>query len=78
MLVMMGVKVEVKCSKCGNVTEIGGLGRKPLAIAVTIVYDTLRLYRSVALAAKELNCSRGYIYKTLKENGLTVKEVVKT
>ncbi len=32
--------------------------------------------RSVDLAAKELDCSRGYIYKVLKEQGTTPRDVI--
>ncbi len=63
------------CPQCGAVIEINGLGRKRLNHTVIFVYDTLKLYRTVTATAKQLNCSRGYIYKVLKENGLSVNEV---
>jgi hypothetical protein len=56
---------------------VNGFGRRPLNIVVTKVCDALRLYRSVLAAANELGCSRAYIYKVLKANGLTVAGVIK-
>lgn len=44
---------------------------------VTKVCDALRLHRSVVTAANELGCSRAYIYKVLKADGLTPAEVIK-
>ena len=41
------------------------------------VYDALRLHRSVLAAANELGCSRAYIYKVLKAEGLTPANVIK-
>ena len=41
------------------------------------VCDALRLYRSVQVAANELGCSRAYIYKVLKADGLTVQDVIR-
>jgi hypothetical protein len=69
--------MKVKCSHCGNSVTIKGIGRKPLNIAVTNVCDALQLHRSVALAANELGCSRAYIYKALKADGLTAADVIK-
>ena len=43
---------------------------------VTKVCDALRLHNSVLGAANELGCSRAYVYKVLKTNGLTAKEVL--
>jgi len=44
-------------------------GRLPLNITVNKVYDALQRHRSVTAAARELGCSRGYIYKVLRESG---------
>jgi hypothetical protein len=52
------------------------LGRKPLNWNVNKVCDTLLATHSINLAAKELNCSRGYIYQVLKQAGKTPKEVM--
>jgi hypothetical protein len=52
-------------------------GRKSLNIPVTVVCDTLRAYRSADGAAKELGCSRPYLYKILKAHGLKMREVIK-
>ncbi len=71
--------VEVICPNCGEKIKVKGTGgRKQKNIAVNIIYDTLQAYSSVAQAAGELGCSRGYIYKVIKETGMTVKEVMET
>ena len=69
--------MKVKCTHCGEMVTVNGIGRKPLNIAVKNVYDELRLHRSVITAANELECSRAYIYKVLKADGLTVQDVIK-
>jgi hypothetical protein len=56
---------------------VNGLGRKAFNIPVTNVYDALRLRRSVLAAANELGCSRAYIYKVLKVDGMTPADVIK-
>jgi len=56
---------------------VNGFGRRPLNIPVTKVYDALQLQRSVAATATELGCSRAYIYKILKDNGLKAEDVIK-
>lgn len=68
----------VQCPHCGGTVVVNGFGRRPLKIAVIKVYDALRLHRSILAAANELGCSRGYIYKALKANGLTPEEVTQT
>ena len=55
---------------------MNGFGRRPLNIVVTKVCDALRLHRSVLVAANSLGCSRAYIYKVLKANGLKLKDVI--
>ena len=67
----------VECPHCGKPVAVNGFGRRPLNIVVTKVRDALRLHRSVPVAANELGCSRAYIYKVLKANGLKLKEVIK-
>lgn len=71
------------CPKCGAEIPVAGAstgksGRKPLAIPVIFICDKLRLYRDVDAVAKELGCSRGYIYNQLKAAGLTLKEVLES
>jgi len=60
------------CPSCGKEVMVKGIGRKSLGIPVKNVYDALQTYHNVTDAAKYLGCSRGYIYKVLKENGLKV------
>jgi hypothetical protein len=67
----------IQCPHCGKSVVVNGIGRKPFNIPVNNVYDALRLHRSVPAAANELGCSRAYIYKVLKANGLTVQDVIK-
>lgn len=68
--------MKIICPNCQKVIVVKGLGRKPFAIPVIIVYDTLRLYRNVQGASEKLGCSRGYIYKVLRQNKLKPKEVI--
>ncbi len=69
--------VEVICPKCGAQIKVKGTGgRKPKNIPVIFVCDTLQATRSVTLAAEELDCSRGYIYKVLKNQGTIPKDVI--
>ncbi|MFC1924064.1 hypothetical protein ACFLXA_01685 [Chloroflexota bacterium] len=65
----------VICPKCQTQIPVHRLGRKPLNIPVKNICDTIREYRDVTRAAEKLGCSRGYIYKVLKENALTPKGV---
>ena len=67
----------VQCPHCGQPVVVNGLGRKAFNMPVTNVYDALRLRRSVLAAANELGCSRAYIYKVLKADGLTPAGVIK-
>ena len=69
--------VEVTCPKCGKKITVKGIGgRKPKDIPVIFVCDKLRVTRSVERAAEELGCSRGYIYKVLKNQGTIPKDVI--
>lgn len=68
--------MKIKCQHCGCWTETYVSGRKRLNHSVKIVYDTLNQCRTITATAKQLNCSRGYIYKVLKENNLTVIQVL--
>ena len=67
----------VKCPNCGQQIVVNGLGRKRLNIPLKNVYECLTKHCSVAGAARELNCSEGYIFAALKANGLKLKDVVK-
>jgi excisionase family DNA binding protein len=67
----------VRCTECGAVIVVNGLGRKPLNISVNIIYDALRASSTVTEAAKKLSCSRGYVYRILKEHGISPKELTK-
>lgn len=53
------------------------IGRKPLDIPVINVCDALQAYSSIAAAARELRCSRGYIYKELAKHGVTPGDVIR-
>ena len=67
----------IDCPKCGEKIVVNGLGRKPLNIPLKNVCDTLWAHGSVAGAANELGCSPGYIYKVLKDNGISLRDVFK-
>jgi len=69
--------MKVQCHHCGQIIVIQGLGRKPFDMPVTKVYDALRFCQSVPATAEKLGCSRAYIYKVLKANGLTPADVIK-
>jgi len=58
----------VRCPKCGAEFSIKGSGgRKPYNMPVKKVYDSLENTHSIAATARELGCSRAYIYGVLKE-----------
>jgi len=65
----------VLCPKCGQKITVKGLGRKPLGIPLKNVYECLRKYCDTVRAAQELGCSQGYIFKTLKANGLRLRDI---
>ena len=69
--------MKVKCLNCGELVVVNGLGRKAFNMPVTKVCDALRLHRSVLGAANALGCSRAYVYKVLKANGLTQADIIK-
>ncbi len=66
----------VQCPHCGKPVAVNSLGRRPLNIPLKNVCEALRTYRSVVAAARELNCSPGYIFNALKANGLKLREVI--
>lgn len=67
----------VQCPHCGKTVVVSGLGRKPLNIPLKNVLEALQAHHGVAAAAQQLNCSQGYIFKVLKDNGLKLRDVVK-
>jgi len=69
--------VLVQCPNCGQPIVVNGLGRKAFDIPVIKVYEFLQLLRSVQAAASELGCSRVYIYKVLKANGLSPMDIIR-
>jgi hypothetical protein len=69
--------MKVKCPKCGELMLIDGLGRRAFNIPVTEVCDALSGAKKVSVAAELLKCSRAYIYKILKANGLTAKDLIR-
>jgi hypothetical protein len=68
--------VIVECPHCGKPVVVNGFGRPQLNIPVNKVYDALHQRHSVTTAARELRCSRGYIYKILKDGGLKAEDVI--
>lgn len=69
--------MKVVCQNCGCKIIVRGLGRKAFNLPVIKVCDALRLYCNVPLVSGELECSRAYIYKVLKANGLTPAAIIK-
>ena len=69
--------MKVVCQNCGAEVIVSGLGRKAFNMPVIKVCDALVLYHSVLRAAGKLGCSRAYIYKVLKANGMTPADVIK-
>ena len=65
----------VQCPHCGKPVPVKGIGRKPLGIPVVFICDALKRHPTMKEAALELGCSRGYVYKVLKEAGLTAREL---
>jgi predicted transcriptional regulator len=65
----------IECPFCGKSVVVNGFGRPRLNIPVNKVCDALELHHSVTAAARELGCSRGYIYKVLKERNLKVESM---
>ncbi len=67
--------MKIQCPHCGKPVRFNDMGRKPLNIPVIKVCGALQTHSTVRAAALELGCSRGYIYQTLNNAGLTVKGV---
>jgi hypothetical protein len=68
--------MKIQCPNCGTQVVVKGIGRPRLNIPVIKVYNTLQVCSSVALAAQELSCSRGFIYKVLKDHGLRAQDIM--
>ena len=68
--------MKIQCPNCGNVLVVKGIGRKPYNIGVTTVCDAVQACSTARAAAEKLGCSRPYIYKVLKANGLTRAQLV--
>ena len=68
----------VQCPHCRKTVVVNGLGRKSLNIGVKNICDTLQDCKNIALAAEKLGCSRAYIYKVLKCEGLSTWQVIET
>ena len=66
----------IQCPKCGEKVAVKGLGRKPLNIPLKNVCDALQNNSSISVAANSLGCSRAYIYRVLKANGLSLRDVL--
>jgi hypothetical protein len=66
----------VQCPHCGERVVVNGLGRKRLNIPLKNICEALRLGGDVAAAARELNCSQGYIFNTLKAHGLKPRDII--
>jgi len=69
--------MKIVCPKCGENIEVSGLGRKRLNIPLKNVCDTIQDCRDITLAAERLGCSRGYIYKVLKEQGRSPRDFIR-
>ena len=51
-------------------------GRPKLLIELTEIIEAVKRHRQVVAAARELNCSDGYIHQQLKKRGLTLRDVL--
>ena len=68
---------EIPCPHCGLMVPMKGLGgRPPLTIDVIAVCDALKSAGGVGPAARNLGCSRAYIYKVLKQANLDARKVI--
>jgi hypothetical protein len=67
--------MKITCQHCGQTIEVKGLGRKPKAMPVINICDTVKAKGSVRAAARELGCSRAYIYKVLQANGINPSDI---
>lgn len=68
--------MKVCCPHCHRTVEVKGNGRPTLNIGVKKVCGALHDCGSVSAAAEKLDCSRGLLYKRLKDSGMTAAEVL--
>lgn len=81
--------MKVVCPGCGEVFKVSiavnnrgvdmpvcKLGRKPLAIPFVTIKSTLSESKDVTRTAELLGCSRAYLYKVIKANKTTVREIL--
>jgi len=66
----------IQCPHCGERVVVNGLGRKRLNIPLKNICEALQSERNVASAARELHCSQGYIFNTLKAQGLKPRDII--
>ena len=69
--------MKVRCPNCGSEVVVSGLGRKPFNMPITNICDELRLHTGPTEAAEILGCSKAYLYKLLKAEGLKMKDFTK-
>jgi len=60
--------MKIVCPGCGKKIVVSVSGRKKLEVPVKNIYDGLAVGKNITDIARELGCSRGYIYKVLKDN----------
>ena len=59
--------MKIVCPDCGKEITVSISGRKKLEVPVKNIYDGLAVGKNITDIARELGCSRGYIYKRLRE-----------
>ncbi len=67
----------INCPHCGEPVIVNGLGRKKLNIPLKNICEALCSRGNVAAAARELQCSEGYIFNALKAQGLKPADVIR-
>jgi len=65
--------MRIICPGCGKTISVSIGGRKPLSLSVKNVCDAVAGCSTVSQAAEKLGCSRGYIYRVLREHGMSPK-----
>ena len=64
------------CPYCGKVAATIGIGKAKTGITVTDICDALKSHSSIPAAAESLGCSRGLLYKILKNHGMRAMDVI--
>ena len=67
----------IQCPNYGEQVKVSALERKPLNIPLKIICEMLQTHQSVVSAAQQLGYSQGYIYNYLKDNRLTLKDLMR-